>query len=78
MTLALWYVCHFINCMKFLYNFINHVSFLLYHFLLNVLKVAATGVWSYDTPLWWRIKIKPFALYLINQKYKSSHPNNKI
>ena len=29
-------------------------------------NLAATGIWSCDTPLWWRIQIKPFALYLIN------------
>ena len=26
----------------------------------------ATGIWSCDTLLWWRIEIKPFTLYLIN------------
>ena len=29
-------------------------------------NLAATGIWSCDTPLWWRIQIKLFALYLIN------------
>ena len=29
-------------------------------------NLAATGIWSCDTHLWWRIEIKPFALYLIN------------
>ena len=29
-------------------------------------NLAATGIWSCDTLLWWRIEIKPFALYLIN------------
>ena len=29
-------------------------------------NLAATGIWSCDTLLWWRIEIKPFALYFIN------------
>ena len=29
-------------------------------------NLAATGIWSCDTLLWWHIKIKPFPLYLIN------------
>ena len=29
-------------------------------------NLATTGIWSYDTPLWWCIEIKSFALYLIN------------
>ena len=41
-------------------------------------NLAATVIWSCDTPLWWRIEIKPIALYLVNQKYESSHINNKI
>ena len=28
-------------------------------------NLAAAGIWSCDTPLWWRIQIKSFALYLI-------------
>ena len=28
-------------------------------------NLAATGIWSCDTPLWWRVVIKPFAWYLI-------------
>ena len=28
-------------------------------------NVAATGIWSCDTPLWWRIQIKQYAMYPI-------------
>ena len=29
-------------------------------------NLAATGIWSCDTLLWWRIEIKPFDFYLVN------------
>ena len=29
-------------------------------------NLAVIGIWSCDTTLWWRIEIKPIALYLIN------------
>ena len=41
-------------------------------------NMAAKDIWSCDTPLWWRIETKRYALYLINQKHESSHINNNI
>ena len=41
-------------------------------------NLAIMGIWSCDTPLWWRIKFTPFALYLINWMYESSQFSYKV
>ena len=56
-----------------LYNKFGHNSYMVVVSLpLEALHIsafsnlAATGTWSCDTPLWWRIQINQYALYLIN------------